>query len=116
MGKCSTPFFQKITFLCFVFSLAGHLGQAQIMSLSPAERKAQTRKNQKEAARYQAEHKETHLQSHPLTHKKGQAGRKQQPVLEEPAEYVYDKEINAIYDASREANKKPRSRKSKKAK
>jgi hypothetical protein len=116
MGQCCTPFCWKISFLLFVFSLGSRIAGAQIMSLSPAEIKAQTRKNQKEAARYEAEHKETHLETHHFNHKKGQAGRRQVPVLEEPAEYVYDKEINAIYEEPREAAAKPRSRKSKKEK
>jgi hypothetical protein len=114
MGKHFTPFYWKITFLLCVFSFAARMGEAQIVSLSPAQIKAQTRKSQKEAARYQADHKETHLENQGFNLRKGEVGRKPVRVPEEPAEYVYDKEINAIYEESREAAAKSRTRKSKK--
>jgi hypothetical protein len=109
MGKRSTPQCLKISFLVIIFSFAGRSGFGQIMDLSPAELKAQTRKSQKEAARYEAEHKETHLAIHNFNFRKGETGRKQLQVLEEPADNAFDKEINTIYPEPR-----ARTRKSKK--
>jgi hypothetical protein len=111
MGKFSTPKYLKISFLVIISSFAGRSGFGQITDLSPAELKAQTRKSQKEAARFQAEHKETHLAIHDFNFRKGETGRKQVRVPEEPAEYVFDNEINAIYE---EPGNKARTRKSKK--
>jgi hypothetical protein len=114
MGKSFTPFYLKKCLLGIVFSCAFQTGFAQIMHLSPAEIKAQTRKSQKEAAQYEAEHAESHLAVQNFNLKKGESGRKQVQVLEEPVEYVFDKEINAIYEEPRETGKKARTRKSKK--
>ena len=114
MGKNFTPFYLKISLLGIVFGGAFQTGFAQITHLSPAEIKAQTRKSKKEAARYEAEYAESHLAVQNYNLKKGESGRKQVEVLEEPVEYVFDKEINAIYEEPREAGKKARTRKSKK--
>lgn len=114
MGKFSTQKCLKISLLVIIFSFAGRSGFGQITDMSPAELKAQTRKSQKEAARFEAEHKETHLAIHNFNFRKGESGRKQVRVLEEPADYVYDKEINAIYQEPREQANKARDRKSKK--
>jgi Na+-translocating ferredoxin:NAD+ oxidoreductase RnfG subunit len=114
MGKFFIPCYRKITLLLVLFSLALQPAFAQIISLSRSEIKAQTRKSQKEAALYQADHKETHLEVQNFNHKKGESGRKQVRVLEEPAEYVSDKEINAIYEEPRQEAPRSRTRKSKK--
>jgi hypothetical protein len=116
MGAFFTRTDWKIFILLVVFGFAGLPAMAQIMSLSRAEIKAQTRKSQKEAARYEADHKETHLETENFPHKKGRAGRKQVRVEEEPAEFVHDKEINAIYEERRDPEPKDRARKSKKEK
>jgi hypothetical protein len=114
MGKRFTPFYLKISLLWIVFSCAFQTGFAQIMRLSPAEIKAQTRKSKKEAARYEADHAESHLEVQNFNLKKGESGRRQVQVLEEPVGYVYDKEINTIYEEPRQAGKKAKTRKSKK--
>lgn len=111
MGKISTPFYLRVSLMIFVCSFMWQTGFAQIMRLSPSELKAQTRKNQKEAARYQAEHMETELEVQQKGLRKGESARPQVPGEEEPAEYVYDKEKNAIYDEPRP--NKPRNRKNK---
>lgn len=116
MGKIFTPLYLRISFLLLVMSFGFQTGYAQILSLSPAEIKAQTRKSKKEAARYQAENNLSHLEIQNFTMKKGEVGRKQVPVEEEPAQYASDGEINAIYEEPREADKKAATRKSKKGK
>ncbi|MGV3503388.1 MAG: hypothetical protein ACO1O1_06745 [Adhaeribacter sp.] len=111
MGKFFTPFYLRVSLIFLVCSLLATSAQAQIMHLSPAKLKAQTRKNQKEAARYQAEHMETELEGQQKSLRKGDSARQQVGVQEEPAEYVYDKEKNAISDEPRPG--KSRNRKNK---
>lgn len=114
MGKSATLKCLKISFLIIVCSFVDRNGFGQIVHLSPAELKAQTRKSQKEAARYQAEHMETDLSVHNLNLRKGETSRRQVRELEQPADYVFDNEINAIYQQPREQGRKARARKNKK--
>jgi hypothetical protein len=114
MGKFFTPDYLKISFLAIVFSFTGQTCFGQITDLSPAALKAQTRQSQKEAARFEADYKDSHLAIENFNFRRGEAGRKQVRVEEEPAEYVFDKEINTIYEIPREADQKARTRKSKK--
>jgi hypothetical protein len=114
MERCCTPWYLKISFLVLLFGFTIPSGFAQILHLSPAEVKAQTRKNQKEAALYQADHKESHLEVQNFDPRKGRSGRQQAPVPQEPAEYVSDIDKNAIYEVPREPAKKEKTGKSKK--
>lgn len=70
---------------------------AQISYLSSADVKAETRKSKREAARYEADYKESHLNLADHSFKKGQSGRKSVMVQEIPADYNHDQEINIIY-------------------
>jgi hypothetical protein len=114
MGEFFTPEYLKISFLAVVFSFAGQACLGQITDLSPAALKAQTRQSQKEAARFEADYKDSHLAVENANFRRGEVGRKQVRVAEEPSGYVFDKEINIIYEAVREPDQKARTRKSKK--
>lgn len=111
MGNFFTPFYLRVCLILMVCSFTGHGACAQIMHLSASELKAQTRKNQKEAARYQAENMETELEVQQKSLRKGESARQQVREGEEPAEYVYDKEKNAITEQARPG--KSRTRKNK---
>lgn len=71
---------------------------AQTAYLSPAKIKAETRKSKKEAAVYEAEYKDTHLNIDHYSYKIGKAGRKHVIVDEGPADYQSDKEKNALFE------------------
>jgi hypothetical protein len=114
MERCAYPWLLKMRFLALIFGFAGSPCFAQILHLSPAEVKVQTRKNQKEAAHYQADYKESHLEVQSFDPRKGKSGRQQAAVQEEPAEYLSDRDKNAIYEVPRERAKKAKTRKSKK--
>lgn len=109
MEKNSTPFKN------IIFAITGGLlylvgvvtpASAQTTYLSPAKIKAETRKSKREAAAFEAEHKETHLNVAHLNYKIGKTGRKPMVVEEEPTNYVYDKEKNALFESRKEWNKK----------
>jgi hypothetical protein len=79
---------------------------AQISHSTPGSLKAETRKNKKAAATYEADHKESHLNVADISYKRGASGRKVVAVEEEPIDYNYDKEINALYESPRKEEKK----------
>ena len=79
---------------------------AQILYMSAADLKAETKKSKRQARQYPAEYKETHLNTANYNFKKGQAGRKVVSVEEFPADYTYDQDINAIYQAPQKAREK----------
>ncbi|MDB5261763.1 MAG: hypothetical protein JWQ14_1044 [Adhaeribacter sp.] len=68
--------------------------------------KGETRKNKKEAAAYEADHKETHLEVANFNYKKGKAGRQPTEVEEGSTDFNNDKERNALFETRKEANKK----------
>jgi hypothetical protein len=78
----------------------------QISYTTAADLKAETKKNKKEAASFEADHKESHLNVADFTYKKGKPGRKVLAVDEEPTDYDYDKDINALYYSPKELKKK----------
>jgi len=69
---------------------------AQITHRSPAAIKADTKKSKRDAAKFEADYKDSHLNTAHYTFKKGKAGRKAVPVADIPADYITDKEINEI--------------------
>jgi len=69
---------------------------AQITHRSQAAIKAETRKSKRDAARFEADYKESHLNMAHYTSKKGEAGRKRVRVAETPVDYISDNEINEI--------------------
>ena len=79
---------------------------AQTTYSSPGRIKAETRKSEREAASFEAEHKDTHLDLAQYNHKIGKVGRKPKVVEEEPTDYVYDKEKNTLFESRKEVNKK----------
>ena len=90
---------------------------AQIAYMSAADIKAQTRKSKREAVRYEADYKESHLDISAYNFKRGLAGRKTVMVADEPINYDFDKEINVIYPEPQVTNSKKKFlRKTKKSK
>ena len=90
---------------------------AQIAYMSPADIKAETRKSKREAVRYESDYKESHLDISAYTFKRGLAGRKTVIIADEPITYDFDKEINALYPESQNADSKKKFlRKTKKSK
>jgi len=69
---------------------------AQITHRSQAAIKAETRKSKRDAARFKADYKESHLNTAHYTYKKGEAGRKRVRLVETPVDYISDNEINEI--------------------
>lgn len=102
----------------FLF-LAGTVvpASAQISYMSVADIKAETRKSKREAVRYEADYKESHLDLSAYNFKRGLAGRKTVIIADEPVDYDFDKEINALYPEPQVSNgKKKFLRKTKKSK
>lgn len=103
---------------CFLLlSFTALTAYGQTTHRSPAAIKAETRKSKREAARTEADYKESHLNTAHYTLKKGKAGRKAVRVNNMPADFVFDKEINEIdREALSKLNKKKKLPKSKKSK
>jgi hypothetical protein len=74
--------------------------------MTTAQIKAQTRKSKKLAAYYEADNQESHLNPANFTYKRGQSGRKAVAVEEQPTDFLYDKEINALYETPKNPYKK----------
>lgn len=104
-----------ICFLLLSFTAVTVFGQTTYRS--PAAIKAETRKSKREAARTEADYKESHLNTAHFTFKKGKAGRKSVRVNNIPADFIFDKEINEIdrEELSKLSKKKklPKSKKNK---
>jgi len=83
-----------VCFFLTFFSFAPTL--AQTTHRSRAAIKAETRKSKRDAAKFEADYKESHLNTAHYTFKKGKAGRKTVPVSDVPADYISDKEINEL--------------------
>ena len=79
---------------------------AQISYTTPGNLKAEARKNKKEAATYEAEHKESHLNVADFTYKRGQSGRKAVAVEEIPTEFDHDRDINVLWELPKKEVKK----------
>jgi len=105
-----------ICFVLLVFSIASAL--AQTTHRSKAAIKAETRKSKRDAARVEAEYKDSHLNTAHFTYKKGAAGRKKVQLTETPVDYISDKEINELNpEELKKMSKKrlqPKSKKNKK--
>lgn len=113
--------FKPVKSITFFFAIGlWYLGamatpaNAQIEHKTPGSLKTETRKNKKEAAAYEADHKESHLNVANFTYKRGASGRRAVAVAEEPTDYSYDKEINALYESPRDIKKKKKLLKEKK--
>ncbi len=83
-----------ICFLLLVFTNSSAV--AQITHRSKAAKKAETRKSKRDAARMEADYKDSHLNTAHYTYKKGASGRKKVQVAETPVDYISDKEINEL--------------------
>ena len=93
IGRDTTPKV-IISFLLLAFSIVPVL--AQTTHRSQAAIKAETRKSKRDAARVEADYKDSHLNTTHYTYKKGAVGRKKVRVTETPVGYISDKEINEI--------------------
>ncbi|PSR54395.1 hypothetical protein AHMF7605_13190 [Adhaeribacter arboris] len=87
-----TPFFHlKAAFVFIFFTLISSLQvSAQIAFTNDAQLKAETRKSRREAARIEADYKESHLNTSNFTYKKGKAGRKQVDIEEGWESYQFN--------------------------
>ncbi len=107
--------FKSTTLLAFMglwyFGAAPTSAFAQISYSTPGNLKAEARKNKREAATYEAEHKESHLNVANFTYKRGATGRRAVAVEEEPVDYIYDKEINALYESPKKKKEEKKRRK-----
>ncbi|MDQ3290390.1 MAG: hypothetical protein M3Q05_03770 [Bacteroidota bacterium] len=70
---------------------------AQIAFTNDAQLKAETRRSRREAARTEAEYKETHLNTSNFTYKKGKSGRKRVDIQEGWETYKFNGPENFIY-------------------
>ncbi len=104
MNTVSLPLcFLKTTFVLIVIVLSLNLqASAQIAYLGNSQLKAETKRNKREAARIEADYKDTHLNTDYFTYKKGKASRKRVEVEEGWEDYMY---INPEHLAYTEAFK-----------
>ncbi len=83
-------------FCLFEFGIASSVS-AQIIFTDNAQLKAETRRNQREAALIEADYKESHLDIANVTYKKGKINRKRVKKQNEWESYQFDDYGNALY-------------------
>ena len=116
MNTTSLPlFFLKISIVLIVIVLGLNLqASAQIAYLGNSQLKAETKRNKREAARIEADYKETHLNTTYFTYKKGKASRKRVEVEQSWEDYMYNNPEHLAYTEafklklSRKGNRKKR--------
>lgn len=91
-------FYLKVAFLFGIILMGLQLqASAQIAFLGKSQLKAETRRNLREAARIEADYKESHLNTTYFTYKKGKAGRKRVDVVEGWENYQYNNPNQSTY-------------------
>ncbi len=89
---------------------------SQISHITPGKLKSETKKSKREAASFDVDHKETHLDLTSHNHKPGESGRKNKQIEEDPTGYEYDAEMDVIRNESGDRTKNKLFRKVKKNK
>lgn len=94
----SPSFILKAAFVFMLITLSLNLPVvAQIAFTNKAQLKAETRRSRREAARVEADYKESHLNTGNFTYKKGKSGRKQVEVQEGWESYQFNESGNVDY-------------------
>ncbi|MDQ4139952.1 MAG: hypothetical protein M3142_05455 [Bacteroidota bacterium] len=116
MKAIFTPSFSlRAAFVFILFHLILDLQvSAQIAFTNDAQLKAETRRSRREAARIEADYKDSHLNTSNFTYKKGKSARKQVDALEGWETYQFNNTDNFIYTEPKKLKLKRKAERKKK--